>query len=802
VTSVNGGGSCGQNTAATGYLTQYFYDALNDLISVVQNAQSANKQTRSYFYDGLGRLTSETNPESGTKNYYYDSDSTMCGNGVQTFHGDLVKTTDNAGNCIAMFYDALHRLTDVGNSNQSVSHCKRFRYDNSSGYPGSTKPSGLANTLGRLVEAATDQCVTGNDAIITDEWFSYTALGQPSTVYESTPHSGGYYGTGASYWPNGVPSSITGMVYSVNYNVDGEGRIYSTSNVAGQNLLTSTYYNYASQPTQVNFGSGDSDTFTYDSKSNRMTQYKFSVNGQSVTGTLTWNAIGTLGTLAVTDQFYGPGNQTCSYTHDDMSRIAGANCGSPWNQTFSYDAFGNISKSGTISFQPTYSYLTNHMTQIGSSTPNYDGNGNVLNDTAHTYTWDVYGKPITIDGVTLTYDALGRMVEQNRNGSYTEIDYAPTGAKLQILQGQQAITDFNRLPGGAVAVDLASAGGLAYYRHSDWLGSSRLASTPSRTIYYDGAYAPFGENYAQTGTTDLSFTGMNQDTVSNLFDFPAREYNAIHGRWPSPDPGGLSSVHSGDPQTLNRYAYVRNSPLGFTDSTGMDLDECDDTCGDPDGGGGGGGGGACDPTVDPTCGGDPGSCDPDVCGDDGNGQDDNNCDANCQQQIDQAELQAVNALNNSECALAVDGGTGRAAGTIKGSSSSLGTITTGDLGSGGVAASTQNLGGNQSQITLNTNPTLGFLNGPIPGYTPLASQAISLLHDLGHAAENAGVSTAVVDDSLGATGDLLASIDLSVQNSYTVGDACFPQGDGGQNQGPIDDGSTPVAAAKRTRRRF
>ena len=64
--------------------------------------------------------------------------------------------------------------------------------------------------------------------------------------------------------------------------------------------LTSTFYNYASQPTQVNFGSGDSDTFTYDSKSNRMTQYKFSVNGRSVTGTLTWNAIGTLETLAVT----------------------------------------------------------------------------------------------------------------------------------------------------------------------------------------------------------------------------------------------------------------------------------------------------------------------------------------------------------------------------------------------------------------------------------------------------------------------------------------------------------------------
>ena len=38
-------------------------------------------------------------------------------------------------------------------------------------------------------------------------------------------------------------------------------------------------------------------------------------------------------------------------------------------QTFSYDAFGNISKSGSSSFQPTYSSTTNQMTKIGSELP-------------------------------------------------------------------------------------------------------------------------------------------------------------------------------------------------------------------------------------------------------------------------------------------------------------------------------------------------------------------------------------------------------------------------------------------------
>ncbi len=72
-----------------------------------------------------------------------------------------------------------------------------------------------------------------------------------------------------------------------------------------------------------------------------------------------------------------------------------------------------------------------------------------------------------------------------------------------------------------------------------------------RAIYFDGAYAPFGEGYAETGTADLSFTGMNQDTVNNLYDFPDREYS-IQGRWPSPDPAGITSVDPRNPQSWSR----------------------------------------------------------------------------------------------------------------------------------------------------------------------------------------------------------------------------------------------------------
>jgi RHS repeat-associated protein len=101
------------------------------------------------------------------------------------------------------------------------------------------------------------------------------------------------------------------------------------------------------------------------------------------------------------------------------------------------------------------------------------------------------------------------------------------------------------------------------------LVSSRLTSDSTRAIYADTAYGAFGEPYAQSDQVDLSFTGQNRDTVTNLYDFSAREYGT-QGRWPSPDPAGTASAIPTDPQTWNRYAYVRNSPLSMLDPSGLD----------------------------------------------------------------------------------------------------------------------------------------------------------------------------------------------------------------------------------------
>jgi len=611
ITSGTGTGSCAQTVPKTGYWTKYTYNVLNQITGVTQNAQSTtNKQTRAYFYDGLGRVTSETNPETNNLSYTYTYDTdTTCG----TSNGDLVKRVDMitpTNNVTCYAYDKLHRLTGITyptGSYASATPAKCFVYDTAT-----VNSVAMTNVAGRLAEAYTG---TGTSCPIatktTDLGFSYSAKGQVADVYQKTPHSPSYYHVSASYWAHGLlktltPSGMTGLP-TINYGgtgttgLDGEGRLTQVTASSGQSPVTSVTYETTGTTTapvgaltKATLGSADSDSFQYDPNTGRMTQYKLTAGAsQSVTGVLGWNANGMLTSLNITDQVNTANSQNCAFGYDNLVRNATVDCGSTiWKQNFTYDPYGNITKAavGTgVSFASTYSATTaatNRLTQIGTLVPTYDGQGNLTYDTVHSYSWDADGKMLSVDStaVNLTYDALGRMVEQNRGGVYTEIVYSPTGQKLALMNGSTVSKALVPLPGGGTAVYASGTTGPLFYRHSDWLGSSRLATTQSRTKYFDVSYAPFGENYKDSGTADYSFTGQNQDTMSQYYDFLFREYSQVEGRWLSPDPAGMAAVNPANPQSWNRYAYVMNAPLLLTDPLGLKTPKpChqDDDCPTP-----------------------------------------------------------------------------------------------------------------------------------------------------------------------------------------------------------------------------
>ena len=90
---------------------------------------------------------------------------------------------------------------------------------------------------------------------------------------------------------------------------------------------------------------------------------------------------------------------------------------------------------------------------------------------------------------------------------------------------------------------------------------------------------PFGEQLANdTGTRSDSsfkyssndddvrqkFTGYQEDEETNLDFAEARMYENRHARFTAVDPL-LASGNSANPQTFNRYVYVGNNPMLFTD---------------------------------------------------------------------------------------------------------------------------------------------------------------------------------------------------------------------------------------------
>lgn len=135
---------------------------------------------------------------------------------------------------------------------------------------------------------------------------------------------------------------------------------------------------------------------------------------------------------------------------------------------------------------------------------------------------------------------------------------------------------------------------------ADQLGTPRMVfdKTGSLATTKRHDYLPFGEELFGVGgrTTALGysddtirqqFTSKERDIETMLDFFGARYLSSTQGRFTSPDPFSIiqmrqsapndAKTHSafmqfiGDPRRWNRFAYAINSPLVFTDKTGLDI---------------------------------------------------------------------------------------------------------------------------------------------------------------------------------------------------------------------------------------
>jgi RHS repeat-associated protein len=118
---------------------------------------------------------------------------------------------------------------------------------------------------------------------------------------------------------------------------------------------------------------------------------------------------------------------------------------------------------------------------------------------------------------------------------------------------------------GGKRVALRTAAGVIYL-HGDHLGS---ASLTTGAVSSSARYYPYGGDRWTSGSmpTDYKFTGQRQESGFGLYDYGARYYDPLLGRFVSADsvvPG------AGNPQAFNRYSYVNNNPLKYVDPSGHD----------------------------------------------------------------------------------------------------------------------------------------------------------------------------------------------------------------------------------------
>jgi len=124
-----------------------------------------------------------------------------------------------------------------------------------------------------------------------------------------------------------------------------------------------------------------------------------------------------------------------------------------------------------------------------------------------------------------------------------------------------------RLGGETVAVREGSA---VYATVGDHLGSVTVLAQGGSPAGVT-RYLPYGAIRLETGVwvTDRRFTGQRWEQGLGLYDYNARFYDPALGRFLQPDP---IVPEPGDPRALNRYAYVYNNPLRYTDPSGHWLE--------------------------------------------------------------------------------------------------------------------------------------------------------------------------------------------------------------------------------------
>jgi RHS repeat-associated protein len=255
-----------------------------------------------------------------------------------------------------------------------------------------------------------------------------------------------------------------------------------------------------------------------------------------------------------------------------------------------YDAFGNRTKcmdvsSGGDCQAATISGATNRitgatydeagdLTMYSGKSYTYDGSGMLIRDTGATASPREYVYTADEERIAMIVGSTWYWTLRDFSGQVLR-EMTSTGAANGSHSNWQWTRDNVWREGQLLSsVQPSGASTSTYHYHLDHLGTPRVVSDTAGTIIGIHDYAAFGTensgNAKESPESRFKFTAHERDAQGGPLEpldyMHARYYNAMWGRFLSPDPmlGNLLL-----PQSWNRYAYVFNNPMTFIDPTGM-----------------------------------------------------------------------------------------------------------------------------------------------------------------------------------------------------------------------------------------